>query len=810
MFYNHLKGAFRVLRKNRLYTAINLIGMAMGIAAVLLIFRMISYEMSFNKNFAHYDSIVRVVSIEKSPEEGDQHTTCTPLPAMEVMRNEVSQFEYMAKVHELWATLTIPDPSGGAPLKKLGMDPTETAFFTEPDFLKIFNFEWLSGDPETALSEPSTILLTRSWAEKCFDHWEEALGQTILVDNLVPVTVKGVVEDLPPNCDFDIPFLVSYPTVEANADLFFFGGGWGTCSSNNQVYAKLYDPTQMAAANEILATVGAEEYSNRTGKQTRFHLLQPLSDLHYSEEYHNSGSHTIAKSRLRILAAIGLLILIMACFNFINLATAQASLRAREVGVRKTLGSGKSQLIWQFMTETGLIVCLAVILGVVLASMLLPLLTVFSHVPSELPFLSSPLVIGFLLLITVLVTLVSGIYPALAMARFRPVQALNNNADRSLFGGAAIRKSLVVLQFSIAHALIIGAGITILQLDYIRSKDLGFDQDLVYTFNMSADSSSIARQSALKQKLLQLPSVQAVSLSSDQPLSDNTWSSNFRYASRPEDEPYEISLKFCDVDYQKTYGIELLAGKWLAPSDTMREAVVNEMLLKKLGIIDPEEVVGQQLRLGSRTPLEIVGVTKDFHTHSFREQHEPIMLTTRNQYYWEIGVKVQSNDLSKTANDIQKVYNEVLPEQVFDGQYLDERIARYYEDDSRLASICKAFGFLAIVISCLGLFGLATHAAAQRIKEIGIRKVLGASVAELVSLLSREFLTIVFIALLIGTPLAWYFMDQWLDYFAYHIDLHWSIFALSGLLSLTIAFLTVSYKSIRAAMANPVKALRSE
>ncbi len=812
MFYNHLKGAFRVLRKNRLYTAINLIGMMIGIAAVLLIFRMISFELSFNENFDNYDSIVRVVSVEVRPEEGENYSTCIPLPAMDVMRNEVSQFEYMSKVHEVWATLTIPDPDGGAPLKKLGMNPLETAFFAEPEFLQIFSFDWLAGDPQTALAEPNDILLTRSFAEKCFDNWEDALGKTILVENLVPVTVKGVIEDLPPNCDFTFPFLISYPTVENHNELFFFGGGWGSCSSNNQVYAKLHDPSEMDAANEILAAVGKEQYSRRTGKQTRFHSLQPLSELHYSELYRNSGTHTIAKSRLKILAAIGLLILIMACFNFINLATAQASLRAREVGVRKTLGSGRRQLIGQFMAETGVIVVLGVILGTILASMMLPLLSAFSHVPKEVPFLSNPLIIGFLVVATILVTLLSGIYPALAMARFRPVQALNNHSDNSIFGGVAIRKSLVVLQFSIAHALIIGAAITILQLDYIRSKDLGFSDELVYTFNMSIDSSGISRQEALKQRLLQLPNVSNVSLSSDQPLSDNTWSSNFRFASRPEDEPFEMSMKFCDIDYQETYGLDMLAGRWLSPSDTMKEAVVNETVMQKLGFRDPKELLGQKLNLGANRSLalDIVGVTKDFHSHSFHEANEPLMMTTRKEYYWEVGVKMNPGELAATVASIQKVYNEVLPEQVFDGNFLDERIARYYEEDSRLAAICKAFGLLAIIISCLGLFGLATHAAAQRIKEIGIRKVLGASVVELVGLLSKEFLLIVFIALLIGTPLAWYFMGRWLDYFAYHIDLHWWIFALSGLLSMLIAFLTVSYKSIRAALANPVKALRSE
>ncbi len=811
MFYNHLKIAFRALRKNKIYTIINITGLTLGIAAALLIFRLVNYEYSFNKNFSNYDRIVRVVA-ERDRADGEKELgVCTPIPAMDVMEDKVSQFEQMSRVRELWASITIPNPDGGAPLKKLGMTPPETAFFVESDFFKVFDLDWLAGEPANSMDEPGAIVLTKSWAEKCFGQWETAMNETLLIDNLYPVVVKGVVEDLPDNCDFPIPYMVSYPTVRANADAFFFDeDSWGSCSSNNQVYALLYDEGQINDANAVLAHVGSEEYTNRTGEQDRFHILQPLSDLHYNEELGHSGSHRVEKSRLKVLSAIGILILIMACFNFINLATAQASLRAKEVGVRKTLGGLRGQLVGQFMTETGMIVVLAVILGATLASVSLPLLKHVSEVPDNLPFFSNLQIWAFLAAIGVGVTALAGLYPSLSLAGFKPVEALRSNSSRSLSGGAFLRKALVVMQFAIAQALIVGSIITILQLDYIRSQDLGFKQDLIYTFSFGSDSTTIARQSALKQRLLAIPSVEKVSLSSDQPLSGNTWASNFRYGSRPEDENYGITLKYCDPDYQDTYGIELVAGKWFAPSDTMRQAVVNMTLLKKLGISNPEEVLGQKLRLGSRRVLEITGVSEDFHTHSFRQEHDPLLMTTFKDFYWEAGLKIRPDDIKGTTAAIQATFDDVLPEQVFSGQFLDENIARFYEDDARLASTCKAFGLLAILISCLGLFGLATHAAAQRIKEVGIRKVLGASISGIVALLSKDFLKLVILALLLATPIAWYFMSNWLDDFVYRIDIPWWVFIMAGAGAIFIAFLTVSYQSIRAALANPVKSLKSE
>ena len=810
MFQNNLKIALRTLRKNKIYTAVTLIGLTAGIAAVLLIFRMVSYELGFNKNFKNYDRIVRVVAEAKQPDGSIRPSVCTPIPAMDAMEETVSQFEAMSRIKEFWVTLALPDPNGGPPVKKFMMEEGETAMFIEPDFFKIFDLTWLAGDPVTALVQPNVIVLSERFAKKFFDNPQQAMGQQLVMDNLVPVTVTGIIADLPSNCDFNYPFLSSWTTLKAYPDHFFYEPNWGGCSSNNQVYGLLEDPGQIDAANAVLANVGEEEYKNRNNEKNRTHVAQPMSELHFNEELQHSGHHQVSKSHLRILGGIGVLILIMACFNFINLATAQSALRAKEVGVRKTLGGERGQLVGQFMSETGIIVVLAVVLGINLALFCSPLLKQISDVPDSVPFLSNPIVWGFLAIISVAVTLLAGLYPSLALASYRPVEALRSKISQSRFAGASLRKSLVVLQFVIAQALIIGAIITLMQLDYIRSRDLGFSKDLVFNFGVGSDSSAQARHKVLKQELLQIPTVEAVSLSSDQPLSGNTWANNFRWANRPEDEDFSISLKFCDADYQKTYGMELLSGRWFEPSDTIRQGVVNMTLLRKLGIDDPKEVVGQNLYLGGHRPVYITGVMHDFHTHSLRQELQPLLLTTRSEYYWDVGVKIRPDDVSGSVSSIQKAFDKVMPEQVFYGRFQDETIARFYEGENRLSATCKGFGFLAILISCLGLFGLATHAAQQRTKEIGVRKVLGATVSGLVGLLSKDFLKLVVIALVVATPLAYFFMSKWLQDFAYRIDITWWVFVLAGAIAVIVAFLTVGYQSVKAALANPVESLRSE
>ncbi|MBX2892742.1 MAG: ABC transporter permease [Saprospiraceae bacterium] len=811
MLATYLKLALRNLSNNRLYSAINILGLAIGIAACLLIFRIVHYELSFNKHFRHHDRIVRVVTEVHSPTEGTGYTTGIPIPAMDAIQASVPQFEQYARIKEIWPTITVPDATDGTTTRKFNTDDQhELGIFAEPAFFKIFDWQWLAGDPETALNEPGYVVLTQKMAEKCFDTWQAALGKTLLLDNAVLLTVKGVVANAPNNTNFPFHLMVSYETLKKNTNRYFYSNEWGSTSSNDQVFALLHDAGQLAAAGEVLATIGQAEYKKENPNFSKKHRLQRLADLHYDDRFGINGSHVISKSRLWVLSLVGVLILVMACFNFINLATALAARRAREVGVRKTLGGNRSQLVRQFMGETTLIVFIAVALGAVLASLSVPMLKHISEVPSSQPFFSNLAVWAFLAVVLVVVSFCSGFYPALVLAGFNPIKALKNNTNPNGGGGGPLRKSLVVLQFAIAQALIIGTLVTISQLDYIRKMDLGFQADLVYTVQVDNDSISRPRFETFKQKLLQLPGVESVSLGNDPPASSNYWQSNFALGRGADDALFNTSIKYCDPDYFKTYSLQLETGRVLQPSDTMREVVVNQTLLRKLGIQDANEVLGKELRLGGSKWLEVVGVVKDFNSHSLHQAMEPIVMLTRKEFYNVVGIKIRPENMTATVAAIQKTFDETFPEQVYDGTFLDESIADFYRSEQRFSLTCKGFAVLAIFISCLGLFGLASLIAVQKTKEIGIRKVLGASVGSVVGLLSRDFLLLVLVAFVVAAPVAWWGMSSWLQDFAFRVSIGWGLFAITGVLALMVAMVAISFQALRAALVNPVESLRSE
>lgn len=814
MIKNYFNLALRHLSKNRTYAAINILGLAAGVAACLLIFRLVRYELSFNNFYKNYDRIARVVTNDKSETEGENFTPGIPIPAMDEMQQTVTQFAQFARVHTTWPTITVPDPSGStnaAAGRKFDTDEErETGIFTEPAFFHIFDWAWLAGDPKSSLTAPNSIVLARTMAEKCFGTWQMAVGQTVLMDNAVLLKVSGIVEDSPENSDFQCHVIISYATLKSNANLFGFNPEWGSTSSNDQAFVLLNDRNQWNAAGTSLAKVGQEaHYKNSRSK--RVHALQSLADLHYDDRYGSTaGTHVTEKSRLWVLSCIGVLVLVMACFNFVNLATAQAASRSREVGVRKSLGGSRGQLAFQFMGETTVIVSLAVVAGAGLAVVCAPLLRYVSNVPAEQPFLSDPAAWLFLAATGVLVSLFSGFYPALILSGFEPVRALKNNITSRTVGGVSLRKVLVVGQFVIAQALIIGTLVTVSQMDFLQKMDLGFKPDLVYVMEgINSDSLNQSRFERFKSDLKALPSVKSVSFSSDVPSSGNNWASNFALGST-DDAPFSTFMKIVDADYFDTYGLRLLAGKMIQPSDTARDILVNEFMIKKLGYSKPEEVLGKKFRMGGGPFKPVVGVVADFTANSAHEEMKPMAIFSRKEFYSTVGVKVSPENLSATTAEIQRLFEQTFPEQVFNGQFMDERIAEFYRDEQRFSALCKGFAALAVLISCLGLYGLATLSTVQRTKEIGIRKVLGASIGNVVGLLSKDFLLLVLLAALVAVPLAWYAMDAWLQDFVYRTPLSWTLFAGTIGLSLVIAFVTVGLRTWSAARANPVRSLRSE
>ena len=462
------------------------------------------------------------------------------------------------------------------------------------------------------------------------------------------------------------------------------------------------------------------------------------------------------------------------------------------------------------MTETGLIVAFSVALGIGLGRLSLPFLKKIADVPAGQLFLSDPMAWLFLAAVAVVVTLLSGLYPSFILAGMNPVRALKNESGAERGSGILLRKGLVVAQFAIAQALIIGAIVAVSQLDYVRNMDMGFKKDLVLTTNFTGDSLRLARLDGLKSRLQQISTVESVSFSSDVPSSGNTNASSFYFDHKNEDLDYSMTTKNCDADYHKTYGIQLVAGQFYAPSDTARSYVINETACRKLGIA-PEAAIGKDISFSGKGPwLPICGVVKDFNAHSAHQAHRPLLLMPTKKFYSSIGLKISPANIPQTVAAVQKIYDETFPEQVFESAFLDEDVAAFYEKEARFAAFCKGVAGLAVLIGCLGLFGLASHTARRRTKEIGVRKVLGASVASLVNMLAKDFLKLVLVAIVIAAPVAIFLMKKWLADFAFRINIEWWMVALTAVGAVGIAFLTIGFQSIKAAVADPVKSLRSE
>jgi ABC-type antimicrobial peptide transport system permease subunit len=805
----NLKLPIRNLLKAKLYTGINIIGLSVGIAAVILIYRIITFELSFNKNFKNYDRIVRVVREIKIKSSGEKFKGAgMPLPAMELLKKDIPQFKVTAKVKENWPTIAVPNPNGGAPLKKFNPEEGEQSYFVEPSFFEIFDYTWLEGNPQSVLKDVNTIVLTKTLAEKFFGDYHKAMGQLVSLDNLQPyVKVEGVIEDPVSTQDLNVTSFVSYLTFRAHKEYFRYEDEWGSTSSNDQFYALMQDPNQIDQANKVLAGVGQEQYKD--DKAEVKHIVQPLSDIHYNEDIGNAGGQPMNKKKLVILALIGFLTLIMACFNFINMANAQSVSRLKEVGIRKTLGVGNGQLMSGFLFETGLLVGVSILIGVLISFFATRYLHYVSPLPKEIQLFTGFGLVYFLLGLWMAVTLLAGLYPATVLTSFQPVKIFRSDFDKGFGSGVVLRKILVVLQFVIAFGLIISTIIALSQLSYIRNMSLGYNKELVYTFGFNSDSSSNAKINTLKNKLKDIATVETVSVCSDKPTSNNTWSSNWRLSSAKEDAPFNISMKFCDEDYLKTYDLKLLAGRWLAASDTSREAVLNRTSLKRLGITDFNTVLGTKVRLGSKD-LNLVGVVEDYQSHSAHQPLEALLMTTIKEFYSVASVKIRSGNIHSSIQKIENVYNELFPEQVFKGEFLDDEIQKFYEADTQFGSLIKGFASLAVIISCLGLFALASFTITRRIKEIGVRKVLGATTQNIVSLISKDFLTLVLIAFVIAAPLSYYFMNKWLMDFVQRTTISWWMFVIAVILVTGIAFLTVGFQAVKAAWTNPVKSLRSE
>lgn len=801
MIRNYLKTAFRSLKRNTAYTLINISGLAIGMAAALIIFLVIRYELSYNTAQPHYKNIYHVATKDNNG-DGITYTPGVPYPLLEALRSDFPQAKTGAIFSTYGTQVNVPEPGNAIGKKFI---ENNGMFFADDNFFDVFSFDWLAGNA-SLLREPNSIVLTKSIAEKYFGDWKSAIGKTIRIDNAMDMKVTGILDDLPGNTDFPITLLGSFATIKNNR-YYGYSDEWGGITSNFQVFMLLPANVKADAIENQLEQLATKYYKNE-GANKRVNVLRPLSKVHFDPDVPAFGDHLSSEETLLTLAMIGFMIILMACINFINLSTAQAVTRSKEVGVRKVLGSNRKQLFLQVMSETSLVVILSAVLSLILAKLSMPHIKHIVSINEELS-LFTPQSILFFALTIIAVTFLSGIYPALILSGFKPVTALKNKISSASVGGISLRRGLVVTQFCISQILIVGTIVAINQMDFIRTADLGFNKDAVLFLNSSSDSAVRVRQKPFKEYLLGMPGVKMVSLSSDVPSSNHHAGTNFAYDHK-NDENFTLYFKAGDEDYFKTYGLEFVAGGPYTTSDTSGKVVVNETLLKKLNIKNPQDAVGKDIRTGGSKWRMIAGVVKDFKTNSLKEEINPLMIAPSKKRFSVISVKLHSGNLANSKLAIQKAWDKFFPEYAFDGTFVDESIQEFYKQDEQLTLLYKIFAGLAVFISCLGLYGLVSFMVVQKTKEVGIRKVLGAGIVNIIYLFSKEFTLLIGIAFIIAAPLAWYFMTNWLQNFVYRTSIGFNVFIYAILISVVIAWVTVGYKALRAALTNPIKSLRTE
>jgi len=798
-----LKLTWRNIWRNKSFSLINITGLAIGIAAALLLFIVVKYELSYDTFQKNYNHIYRVVTIDKF-EDGITYNSGIPVPALDALRIKFPQATFGAVYSMFGSQVTVPVPSGNEKriIEKDGI------LFADPGFFAVLNFTWISGSPEV-LAQPGSVVLSQSTAEKYFGKDILPIGRVIKLDNQLTLKVSGIIRDQPANSDFPLKVIASMETVKRYPELYNYNDDWGNTSSNYQVYTLLPSGQSPEFINKQLISFAEEHYKRRKGEELgKINFLQPLPEIHFDNRFDTFGDHRTGKATLWTLSLIAVFILIMACINFINLSTAQSITRSKEIGIRKVLGSSRAKLFWQIMGETGLLVSVSVILAILIARLSVPYVKNIVSLQEDIQLFSVTNML-LLFLIGLLVTFLAGIYPSVKISGFNPIAALKNKVVLVKAGGISLRRGLVVLQFSISQMLIAGTIVAVSQMNFIRESDLGFNKDAVLMLKLNTDSVSSSKQYAFGEAIKRIPGVTNISFTADPPASDNNWSTNFAFDHRP-DEKFQMHLKFADTAYLNTFGLQLIAGENYQPGDTSKDGLINETMLHMLGLQNADEAVGKSFRLGRGNWLKIAGVVKDFKASSFRSEVKPMFILPYKRVYGRAGLKLHSTNLAKTQAEVEKVYNTHFPEYAYNSTFLDDAINEFYQQDDQLTLLYKIFAGLAVFIACLGVYGLVSFMAVQKTKEVGIRKVLGASVSSIVYMFSKEFTILIIISFFIAFPAAWYFMTGWLNDFHYRISLNAIFFIGALLISLGIAWLSVAYKAIAAAVSNPVKALRTE
>lgn len=806
MFKNYLKVALRNLWKNKAFSAINIIGLATGLAVCLLIVLYVINELAYDKYNVNADRIYRIdADIYFNNTQFTSATT--PEPLGPTLMREFPHVEQMVRFNS----------QGDISIKKGAQTiQDQHAVFTDSTFFKVFSIHMIEGDPNTALNEPNSIVIDETAAKRYFNS-TDVLGKTLYVDNSTNCKITGVIKDIPQQSHFHFSFLRPLmDTYRGNANEWL--------SNNDQSYI-LVKPgvTQATIQADVDKVVKKYVYAElqslfhatpeemeRQGNYFRFHLM-PLTDIHlYSDksyEFEANGNITY----VYIFSLIAIFILLIACVNFMNLSTARSSNRAKEVGVRKVAGSLRSHLITQFLTESVLISFFSLLLAITLAALLLPLFNQLAGKEMHVSTLFSSWLLIALVSLVLLVGVIAGSYPAFYLSSFQPIDVLKGHIAKG-FRNSWLRSSLVVFQFCISIILIIGTIVIYTQLNYLRSREIGYDREQVLILHNTWPLDKQIK--SFRQELLKMPGVENATITSNLPTANNFNQNGwFRDATLDANKAVVFTDFRVDENYIPTLGMQMAKGRNFSldfPSDSAA-VILNEAAVQLLGLKDPLNQLLYRPVDDATKPgaFHIVGVVKDFNYSTMHDKVGPLIIEF-GENNGSIALRINSKNIPTLMRNVQAKWNSFVPGQPFNYTFMDADFNNVYKADQRTGKLFISFAVFAIFIACLGLFGLVTYAAEQRTKEIGIRKVLGANVGGIVTMLSKDFAKLVLIASLIAFPVGWLAMNKWLQGFAYRINISWWVFIVAGVGAIAIALITVSVQAIRAAVANPVRSLRTE
>ena len=794
MLRNYVKVAIRNLVKHKFYGIINVLGLAIGMTCCLLIFLYVQHELSYDSFHTKVDRIYRVVTDIKTPTE-TLNINITSAPMAAYIKTDFPEVEDMVRLDD--ARLLIQ--RGKQTFQE------DESMFADSTFFQVFDFTLLRGNSNTALVAPFSIVLTKDAAKKYFGS-EDPMGQRLRMDGEYDLTVTGVMQNMPENANFTFDVLLSLSTRLEKLDPDR-AEQWGNFGYES--YVLLSEQTNASTLESKLSAFLRNYISSedRDEGMTYTLFLEPLTDVYFSER---GAPQTGSMTNIRIFSVIAVFILLIACINFMNLATARATERAKEVGIRKVVGAVRRQLTVQFLCESLLLSLLAFIIALLASELLLPAFnrlagkTVASSILQHTYYL--PLFVGVVLGIGLL----AGVYPALVLSGFKSVAILKGRFSSSR-RGVVLRKALVVAQFAISIMLIAGTAVVYTQLNYMRSQALGFKKDQMLVIDFRGDGAVREKIETFKQQLGNVPNVQSVSASSSVPGEGNAGA--FTEIENPagDMQASNVNLFYVDHDFLSQYEMPMAAGRAFSrdfATDTSA-LIVNEALIRSYGYASPEEIIGKRFSQWGREGV-IIGVVKDYHFRSLEQAIEPMTICLEPGNPRFISLNLKGEDLATTVSALQQQWQTLAPQRPFNYFFLDQAFDEQYRAEVRFGQLFIYFAGLAIFIACLGLLGLISYTIVQRTKEIGIRKVLGATESSIVRLLSQDFLGLVLVAFVIATPVAWYALSRWLEGFAYRVTMPWWIFALAGSLALLIALITVSFQSIKAALANPVDSLRNE